>query len=76
MVKGELAQAIESENIVYYFNCHKILRLFLCLVSFRIAYSVYMLKDMVEKTRAGNYDIKLMYDIGCLLDKHLRVIYV
>ncbi|XP_028417867.1 uncharacterized protein LOC114542545 [Dendronephthya gigantea] len=38
----------------------------------RIAYSVWMLKDMLEKAPDGNFDIKVMYDIGCVLAKHLR----
>lgn len=42
---------------------------------FRIAYSVWMLKDMLEKSSGTGYDIKLMYDIGCLLFKHLQVRY-
>ncbi len=28
---------------------------------------------MLEKGQEGNYDIKVMYDIGCLLAKHLQV---
>ena len=32
-----------------------------------------MLKHMVEKGQDGNYDVKVMYDIGCLLAKHLQV---
>ncbi len=32
-----------------------------------------MLNDLVEKSHGRNYNIKIMYDIGCLLTKHLRV---
>lgn len=32
-----------------------------------------MLKSMIKKGNEGNYDIKVMYDIGCVLAKHLRV---
>ena len=32
-----------------------------------------MLKDLVEKSNGKKYSIKIMYDIGCLLTKHLQV---
>ena len=47
--------------------------LFISFVLFRIAYSVWMLKDLVGKSHGRNYSIRIMYDIGCLLTKHLQV---
>ncbi|XP_028412340.1 uncharacterized protein LOC114535157 [Dendronephthya gigantea] len=38
----------------------------------RIAYAVWMLKEVVANCHPGTYDIKIMYDIGCLLTKHLQ----
>ena len=32
-----------------------------------------MLKDLVGKSHGRNYSIRIMYDIGCLLTKHLQV---
>jgi hypothetical protein len=61
----ELAACIYTMQLYYL--------VFISFVLFRIAYSVWMLKDLVGKSQGGNYSIRIMYDIGCLLTKHLQV---
>ena len=42
--------------------------------SYRISYSVYHLEHLLQVcTKSSNVDVKVMYDIGCILSSHLQV---
>ena len=40
---------------------------------FRIGYAVWLLKNIARENDGNNIEIKIMYDIACLLQKHLKV---
>jgi hypothetical protein len=43
--------------------------------NFRIGYAVWLIKKIARENEGKNVEIKIMYDIACLLKKHLRVIF-
>ena len=43
---------------------------------FRIGYAVWLIKKIARENEGKNIEIKIMYDIACLLKKHLRVIFL
>ena len=42
---------------------------------YRLSYCVWMLQEMLEQTRGKSIDLYLMYDVACMLQKHLQVCY-
>lgn len=44
--------------------------------NFRIGYAVWLIKKIATENEGKNIEIKIMYDIACLLKKHLRVIFL
>ena len=45
------------------------------IISFVIidSYCVWMLQEVLEQTRGKSIDLYLMYDVACMLQKHLQV---
>lgn len=42
--------------------------------NFRLSYAVWLLKGLVEENKGNNVKLLVLYDIGCLLKRHLEVL--
>ena len=45
----------------------------LYIVAERLSYSVWMLQEILAETRGKAIDLYIMYDVACILQKHLKV---
>ena len=56
---------------------HMLCDLLYCCLNFvyccRLAYCLWMLKDMASELQQNNIKLKLLYDIACVVQKHVQI---
>lgn len=69
-IKGQRTKRFCANEIYYY----PLIIFSVLLLIFRISYSLFLIQSILKDAdQSPGVDLKIMYDIGCVLSSHLKV---